>query len=456
MATKEERSELYIEPQMSARWDLAVVVTTVVSLALAILDALFDLGRLVSGVIFWADNVACLFFFVDFVRRLRRARRRREFVRRNWVDVLGAVPMVDAFRSVRLIRLVRLVRLTRLAPHWQTWLRRYEVSMPTGAVTSIGVFTILMWVLSASAFYRFEKAANGNIDEFSDALWWSMTTLSTVGYGDIYPSTDGGRVVAIATMVLGIGLLGAVAATVASALVDFRDRGRRGERRYSMHDHLLVLGWNDKSKVAIQNFLLDPRYRATDVVIVATLELCPVDDPRVRFVRGLPGNIASLRRACAESAGAAIVFSADPADPRSDHEGALIATALRRLNPTVRVGAELVDSDNHEHMTFAGCDAVIDKGTTIANLLVRSVQDIGISDVMTELLTAEVGSELYRIPVESAFVGKAFREYAIHMLDASCSVIGLARGHTNLLNPAPDCIIEPADHAFVVAKDPPA
>lgn len=222
-----------------------------------------------------------------------------------------------------------------------------------------------------------------------------------------------------------------------------------------MRDHLLVLGWNDKAKIAIQNFLQDPRHRATDVVIVAQLEMAPVDDARVRFVRGMPGSLASLRRGSAENAGGAIVLSADPSDPRSDHESALIATALRRLNPTVRIGAELVDSDNHEHMTFAGCDAVIDKSTTIANLLVRSVQDIGVSDVVTEILSSDAGSELYRVPVDDEFIGRPYREYAIGMLEESCSVIGLARGHKNLLNPHPDSVIEEGDDAFVISKEPP-
>lgn len=222
-----------------------------------------------------------------------------------------------------------------------------------------------------------------------------------------------------------------------------------------MRDHLLVLGWNDKAKTAVTNFLLDPRHENTDVIVVALLETAPIEETRVRFVKGLPGSLRSLKRASAEHAGGAIVFSADPSDPRSDHESALIATALRRINPTVRIGAELVDADNHDHMTFAGCDAVIDKGTTIANLLVRSVQDIGVSDVVTELLSSEVGSEIYRAKIDEEMVGKTYREYAIAMLDEGASVLGLARGHKNLINPALDMLIEDNDEAFIVAKEPP-
>ena len=103
----------------------------------------------------------------------------------------------------------------------------------------------------------------------------------------------------------------------------------------------------------------------------------------------------------------------------------------------------------------AGCDAVIDKGATIANLLVRSVQDIGVSDVVSELLSSEMGSELYRAKIDPELVGKTYRDYAIKMIDESISVIGIARGHKNLINPDLDLVLESKDEAFIVAKEPP-
>jgi voltage-gated potassium channel len=445
-------SRLYVEPRMGDNWDLAVIVVTLASLAIIGVEALFDVTPQVSSILFWADSLACVLFIVDFLWRLARAPRRVEFVRRNWVDLAGSIPAVGPLRTIRVVRLVRLLRLTSV---WRRLTRRWDVPLPTGVLTSIVIVTIVMWVISASAFYELEAEMNGNITTFSDALWWSITTLSTVGYGDLYPETLGGRVVAVFTMVLGIGLLGAVAATTATVFVDFKDRGRRGLRRYVMRDHMLVLGWNDKARTAIQNFLADPRHEATDVVVVAELETAPVDDPRVRFVRGMPGKADPLERSSASKAGAAIVLARDPSDPRSDHETALIVTALRRINERVRIGVELVDSENAEHLTHAGSDAVIDKETTVANLLVRAVQDIGVSDVVTELLSSAVGSALYRAPIDPTFTGGSYRDYCVSMIDLGCSVIGVVRGHANLVNPGPDTVIEKGDEAFVIAKEPP-
>ncbi len=442
-------ASLYVEPRLPPRQETVVLVVTVVSLVVVTVDALSSFEPIVHTVLQWCDNLLCGVFIADFVVRARRAERRLEFFRRNWIDLLGAIPMVEVLRGIRLVRFVRLFRLTR------GMRQRFDLALPATALGNIGVITLVLWVLSAGAFYHFEEGVNADIHEFSDALWWGLTTLSTVGYGDLYPRSGGGRVVAAITMVLGIGLLGAVAATVATAFIEFRDRGKRGMRRYLMRDHLLVLGWNDKAKTAIVNFHADPRHEATEVVVLADVETAPIEEPRVRFVRGAPGKADTLKRASAEKAGAAIVLASDPADARSDHESALIVTALRRINPDVRVAVELVDTENHEHLVYAGCDAVIDKSSTIANLLVRSVQDIGISDVVAELLTSDIGSELYRVPIDEEHIGKSYRAFAAQMIDESIAVLGVARGQERLINPEPEMLLEEGDDAFIVSREPP-
>jgi Trk K+ transport system NAD-binding subunit len=119
------------------------------------------------------------------------------------------------------------------------------------------------------------------------------------------------------------------------------------------------------------------------------------------------------------------------------------------------IGVEMVDEDNREHLLFAGADALVNDTETIANLLVRSVQDIGVSDVICELIASEVGCEIYRVPVEPAFVGKAWRDYASALVDRRQSALGLARDGTPILNPDPDEPLRVGDEAFLVAPEPP-
>jgi voltage-gated potassium channel len=455
--SKDRTSQLYEEPQLPPSWDWVVIVLTWITLGALGFEWAYDLevtDPQLWRYLQWGDNAVCAVFITEFGIRLRRAPRRVEFVRRNWIDLLGAVPMIDALRGARLVRFIRVLRVTRFFLVWRRIARRYDLPIPKGALTNLGLTTLGIWLASAAAFYRLEGGRPG-VESFDDALWWSMTTLSTVGYGDLYPETPLGRAVAVLTMVLGIGLLGTVAATTATVFMDWRDRGKKGLRRYVVRDHLLVLGWNEKAIVAIENFRSDPRHQTTDIVVVADEPEKPLDDPDVRFVRGSPGRTGVLQRASAAKAGAAIVFAAAPDDPRSDHESALIVTNLRRVNKTVRIAAELVDYDNREHLIHAGCDALIDETTTIANLLVRSVQDIGVSDVVCELLSSKVGSELYRAPVPSDWRGKSYRDFAREMIDRGMSVIGVARAGKNLLNPEPQFTLDEGDDVFLVANEPP-
>lgn len=456
-ARSRRKSLLYVEPQLPNWWDWVVITLTLGTLAALGFEWANDIDVTNPGLstkLQWADNIVCAIFIGEFLLRLYMAPRRLEFVRRNWLDLLGAVPMVDALRSARLVRFVRLLRITRFFMVVRRLARRYDFPLPKGALTNLGLTTVGIWLTSAYAFYRFEAPREG-VEDFQDAAWWSMTTLSTVGYGDLYPETDGGRVVAILTMVLGIGLLGAVAATTAAVFIEWRDRGKRGLRRHAVRDHLLILGWNEKGPAAIENFRADPRHASTDILIVAECPEKPYDDPDVRFVRGAPGRVSILEKAAARAAGAAIVLASRPEDLRSDHETALVITSLRRINPGIRIAAELIDADNKEHLSYAGVDALVDDNRTIANLLVRSVQDEGVADVVSELLSSQVGSEFYRVAIPHAFVGKSFGEYAKAMVEESCAVLGIARGDDNMINPNSELSLVEGDDAFVVAAEPP-
>lgn len=150
-------------------------------------------------------------FGVDYVIRLGLARgRRARFVRVNIVDLLIlALPML---RPLRLLRLVLLLRI----------LNRGATDNFRGRVAAYVVAAVTIVVLTASlAELDAERGQPGaSIETIGDSLWWAATTITTVGYGDLYPVTTTGRLVAMALMVCGIALLGIVTATLATWLLD--------------------------------------------------------------------------------------------------------------------------------------------------------------------------------------------------------------------------------------------
>ncbi|WFE53225.1 potassium channel family protein [Micromonospora sp. WMMD1155] len=151
-----------------------------------------------------------LTFWIDFAARLTLAGRRRRFLRDHLFDL--AVLVLPVLRPLRALRLITVVlNLSRKAESWA----RGRLAVYVGATT------VLLVLVSALAVLDVERSASGgNISSFDDALWWATVTITTVGYGDHYPVTGTGRLVALGLMIGGIGLIGFVTGSLATWIVE--------------------------------------------------------------------------------------------------------------------------------------------------------------------------------------------------------------------------------------------
>ncbi len=153
---------------------------------------------------------AWLMFAVDYVVRLALSVDRWAFVRSNVFDLI--VVALPVLRPLRLLRLVTLL----------TVLNRHAGSSLRGrvAVYVAGASALVILVAALAALDAERDAPGANITGFGDALWWAMTTVTTVGYGDSFPVTTTGRFVAAGLMLCGIALIGVVTASFASWLIE--------------------------------------------------------------------------------------------------------------------------------------------------------------------------------------------------------------------------------------------
>lgn len=160
-------------------------------------------------------------FAVDYLVRLTLADQRARFVRTHWLDLCAVVlPMIQPLRLLRLVSTLLLVgRRARMAS--QIKLTTYVV----GAVVGLLMFGSLA-VLSVE-----RESPDGNIKTLGDAVWWSFTTMTTVGYGDHAPTTGLGRVLAVGLMLSGIALLGVVTANIAAWFIARFEKDDAEERR---------------------------------------------------------------------------------------------------------------------------------------------------------------------------------------------------------------------------------
>jgi voltage-gated potassium channel len=189
-----------------------------------------------------AVNIIVLVAFaVDYVVELRLSSNRRAFVRHEWVSLaivvaqaIAVVPSLAGFGALRAVRGVRAVRaiavVLRLVAIGGAAATRGRSVLRRRAATFALSLAALTWLTSAVAFTLFEDVGeDGRVHSFFDALWWSTATITTVGYGDLFPVTFGGRMVGVVTMVVGISSFAVVTAKIAEFLVRTDDAGTRAE-----------------------------------------------------------------------------------------------------------------------------------------------------------------------------------------------------------------------------------
>jgi voltage-gated potassium channel len=186
---------------------LLLALAFMVAYAWPVLDP--RLGTNVRTVLEAASWTVWVAFVIDFAARLYLTDERRRYALTHWYDV--ALIVLPMLRPLRLLRLLAFARI----------LNRSAVGSLVGKVSTYVAGTAVMALgLGAIAVLDAEQdSPHANITTFGDALWWSATTVTTVGYGDHYPVTTTGRLVAVALMLVGIACIGAVTAGVAAWLV---------------------------------------------------------------------------------------------------------------------------------------------------------------------------------------------------------------------------------------------
>lgn len=196
--------------------DLMVVVLSIYVLVVLVVDAFFHFDEETAALLQLIDNAICLFFLLDFGVRFVKAESKLQFMKWGWIDLLASIPAIDAFRAGRLIRLFRLLRVLRAFRSARHLVRHVYQNKAYGTFTTVAIVAVLLVLTSSIAVLQFEQNADGNIKTAEDALWWAYVTITTVGYGDKFPVTSEGRIVAAILMTAGVGLFGTFTGLVAS------------------------------------------------------------------------------------------------------------------------------------------------------------------------------------------------------------------------------------------------
>jgi voltage-gated potassium channel len=219
LPTIEDSEQANDNTHRSAHYLLFILLISIFALVILAADAFFVSNAETRRVLRYADIVLCVVFFIDFLYCFAKAKSKRHYMLTwGWLDLISSIPAIDALRWGRAGRVVRVLRVLRGVRSARILMRFILEKRAQSAALAATLASILVIALASIAVLEFERGGGeaANIHSAEDALWWSIVTLTTVGYGDYYPVTAGGRVVAIGLMATGVALIGTWAGIAAS------------------------------------------------------------------------------------------------------------------------------------------------------------------------------------------------------------------------------------------------
>jgi voltage-gated potassium channel len=200
--------------------DTLVLLLSLYVLVQLIVESCFVLDPGVTQIFDYGDYFVSVVFLTDFITRFRKAPSKLAFMRLGWIDLLSSLPTANWLMLSRFVRILRLLRIIRALRSAKTIIRLLLRNPIRNAFVSAAIISVIMLITCGSAMLSLEKDAKGaNIRTAEDAVWWAASTVTTVGYGDKYPTTLEGRIVAVILMITGVGLFSTFSGTMAAMLL---------------------------------------------------------------------------------------------------------------------------------------------------------------------------------------------------------------------------------------------
>jgi voltage-gated potassium channel len=312
-------------------------------------------------------------------------------------------------------------------------------------------FAAVFIVLSSLAAYGLEPETFGNP---FNALWWVMTTVTTVGYGDLYPHTVAGKVLGMFLFIFGIGLISLTISKVIDALFVYQRLKEEGKLRFAKEGHFVIVDWSKHAELAVQEIMnTDP---SAEIVLIDELERTPLVHEQVHYVRGSPIQRETLEAASVGKARAVFIFANEVSQYNNlirdtsfiDGKTLLIATAIER-NFDVYTIVEIKDRDNLDNFRHVKINEFIIGSEAVSQLAVRAAFHPGATHLLSQLLSHRFGDDLYQIAKRPHW--STYRDAFLDLLQQGATLV--SDGHRMDINRRLDERISDGAKLFVICDN---
>lgn len=202
-------------------FDLITMIISYISIILFFIEYFVKISDEQKTILYIVDNIICGIFFIDYLIDYFESKDKVQYLKRSWLDLLACVPAINILGFDRVTRFFRIFRLFKAISSTKALLLHSVRSKSDSILTMAFVIGIMVIIFSSISILYFETDPNSNIKTTEDAIWWTFTTITTVGYGDRFPVTTEGRMVGVLTMVVGISVFSIVTAYISSKFSNF-------------------------------------------------------------------------------------------------------------------------------------------------------------------------------------------------------------------------------------------
>ncbi len=207
-------------------FDFSIQFLIIVSLISFSIETIPDLTPQVRRILTYTEIITVLIFTIEYLLRIYVAESKPAFIFSFYglIDLFAVLPFYVAtgvdLRSIRIIRLLRLFRLLKMARYSKAMrrFRRMVVIIKEELILFLAACIFLIFIASVGIYYFEHDAQPEAFQSIFHCMWWAVSTLTTVGYGDVYPVTVGGRIFTFIILMIGLGIIAVPAGLVASAL----------------------------------------------------------------------------------------------------------------------------------------------------------------------------------------------------------------------------------------------